>query len=219
MSMKIAEQYLYDRPREKLARRGASALTDRELLALILRSGTRKRHVYDLADAVLDLVRRDDGDVSPRRLEGIPGMGPARAAAVTAALEMARRLSSRCGRAVHCAEDALPLVTDIRQKSQEHFLVLTLDGAHHLVRRRTVFVGTLNRSLVHPREVFSGAITDRAAGIILVHNHPSGNVTPSPEDMETTRRLVQAGRLLGIPVLDHLIVGRDDWTRIEIRGM
>jgi len=219
MSMKIAEQYVYDRPREKLTQRGAAALTDRELLALVLRSGTRRRDVYVLADAVLDLLRREDGEVSLDGLKKIPGMGPARATAVAAAVEWARRLNDRSGRSVHCAEDALPLVADIQERAQEHFLVLTLDGAHHLVKRRIVFVGTLNRSLVHPREVFCGAITDRAAGIILVHNHPSGNVTPSPEDLETTRRLVQAGRLLGIPVLDHIIVGRGNWTRIEIRGM
>ncbi|HDP95514.1 MAG TPA: DNA repair protein RadC [Candidatus Aminicenantes bacterium] len=219
MTLKIAEQYVYDRPREKLAQKGPPALSDRELVALILRSGTQKRHVYALADEVLNLVRREDGNVTMAQLETISGMGPARAAAVAATLELARRFNDRRGRGVHRPEDVLPLVVDIQEKTQEHFLVITLDGAHHLVRRRTVFVGTLNQSLVHPREVFCGAISDRAAAVVLVHNHPSGKVIPSPEDLETTRRLVRAGRLLGIPVLDHIIVGRGNWSRIETHGM
>ncbi|MDY0296791.1 MAG: DNA repair protein RadC [Acidobacteriota bacterium] len=217
--MKIAEQYVFDRPREKMAQKGATALADRELVALVLRSGTRQRDVYALADDVLELVRREDANVTLDQLRAISGMGPARAAAVAAVLELGRRLNDRRGRRIHGPEDVLPLVADIQEKSQEHFLVITLNGAHHLVRRRTVFVGTLNQSLVHPREVFCGAITDRAAAIILVHNHPSGRVDPSPEDVETTRRLVKASRLLGIPVIDHIIVGRGSWNRIDIAGM
>jgi DNA repair protein RadC len=219
MALKIAEQYVFDRPREKLAQKGPLALADRELVALVLRSGTQNRDVYVLADEVLNLVRREDGNVTMEQLQAISGMGPARAAAVSASLELARRLHDRRRRGVHRPEDVLPLVADIQEKAQEHFLVITLDGAHHVVRRRTVFVGTLNQSLVHPREVFCGAISDRAAAVVLIHNHPSGNVVPSPEDLETTRRLVRAGRLLGIPVLDHIIVGRGNWNRIEIQGM
>ena len=219
MCGRIAEQYVYDRPREKLASRGAAALSDRELLALVLRSGVRKRDVYALADDVLELIRREDRIVTLAQLTAIPGMGPARSATISALLELARRLYANHRKGIHAPEDILPLVSDMEEKSQEHFLVLTLDGANNLIRRRTVFKGTLNQSLVHPREVFLGAISDRAAAVILVHNHPSGNVTPSPEDLETTRRLVRAGRILGIRVLDHLIVGRGNWTRIDLRGM
>ena len=156
--MKLTEKAKCDRPREKLAAKGAAALTDLELLA---------------------------------------------------AFELARRYLP--------PQTSVPIVLDapdkifaqfaaIRHKQQEHFVVLTLDGAARLIARRTVFIGTLNASLVHPREVFADAITDRATSVIVGHNHPSGSLEPSPADRETTRRLAEAGHILGIPLVDHFII-------------
>ncbi|MEA3421459.1 MAG: DNA repair protein RadC, partial [Acidobacteriota bacterium] len=112
-------------------------------------------------------------------------------------------------------QDIVSLVEDLRKKKQEHFVTLTLDGAHNLIKKRTVFIGTLNQSLVHPREVFADAISDRAAAVILIHNHPSGNVEPSDLDISLTKRLIKAGELLGIEVLDHIIIGKDKYSSFK----
>ena len=116
-------------------------------------------------------------------------------------------------------DDVLGLVGELREKKQEYFLTLTLDGAARLIQKRTVFIGTLNKSIVHPREVFADAISDRAAGIVFVHNHPSGNTEPSEEDFPITERLVEVARVVGIEVVDHIIVGRDGHFSFQTEGL
>jgi DNA repair protein RadC len=134
-------------------------------------------------------------------------LGPSRSASLAAAFELARRIFLPVRHRIRLPADVLPLLERFADRNQEHFLALSLNGAHEIIRVRTVSVGLVNRTMVHPREVFAGALTDRAAAVILAHNHPSGSLQPSAEDDEITRRLVSAGSTLGIPVLDHVIFG------------
>jgi DNA repair protein RadC len=111
------------------------------------------------------------------------------------------------------------MTEELKNKKQEYFLTFTLDGAHNLIQKRTVFIGTLNQSLVHPREIFADAITDRAAGIIFVHNHPSGNIEPGKEDISITNKLIEVGKLVGINVIEHIIVSKDGYFSFNEKGM
>ncbi len=210
-----------DRPREKIARKGARALSDHELIAAILGHGTPQRDVFSLAKDISGLFMRRGEDVSYDDLVGIPGIGQSRASQILASLELARRYNRKMEEEhtrVQSPADVLPLVSDITGKSQEHFICITLNGAHEVIERRTITVGLLNHSLVHPREVFADAITDRAAAVICVHNHPSGSLEPSRQDLEITRQLREAGEILGIRVLDHIIVARSGFTSLRERG-
>ncbi len=203
-----------DRPRERLARLGPAALADRELLALIVRSGGACADASALAERALERVGGREGlpEATLASLAGLPGLGPAKAAALVAAVELGRRLAERplrIGARIGGPEDVerhfLPRVGD---RARESFHVLLLDGRHRLLAEEEVSVGTLTASLVHPREVFRGAVAAAAAGLVLVHNHPSGDPSPSAEDRSVTRRLGEAGRILGIAVVDHVIVAR-----------
>lgn len=207
-----------DRPREKLARRGAASLSDVELLAVLLGSGTRRTSVLDLASKILRTV---DGRLDPdkfEQLQSIAGVGKAKACQIEAALELARRHIAKGRHAVRDAADALPYLQSIRGKKQEHFVCISLNGANEVIESRVVTVGLLDTNQVHPREVFSDPIQDRAAAVLIAHNHPSGTLEPSPEDLALTRRLVQAGELLGIRVLDHLIVTEDGFLSLKSAG-
>jgi DNA repair protein RadC len=207
-----------DRPREKLVRRGAAALSDVELLAVLLGSGTRRIGVLDLASRILRSLagRLDRGD--PETLQAIPGVGKAKACQIAAALELARRHIAKGRLVVREAADALPYLQSIRGKKQEHFACLSLNGANEVIESRIVTVGLLDTNQVHPREVFSDPIGDRAAAVLVAHNHPSGTLEPSPEDLALTRRLVKAGELLGIRLLDHLIVTADGYLSLKEAG-
>ncbi len=196
------------RPREKLRLRGASSLTDAELLALVLGSGTTGRSAMRIARA---LARRHPSELAAwpaARWAGIPGIGPARAAALVAAFELGRRAQElpTAGSPIRGPEDVLRHVRDLRRARREHFVVLLLNARHEMQCREVVSIGSLNASIVHPREVFLPAIMHSAASIVLVHNHPSGDPEPSEEDVGISRRLVQVGELVGIGVLDHVIV-------------
>ena len=202
---RITDLPLEDRPRERLATRGVFALSDVELLSLMLGSGSGRIGVGRLA---LDLLKILDGsgdipDVG--ELTAIEGIGPARGAMVAASLEFARRRLRPARRRISEPADVLPLVTHWADRPQEHFLVLSLNGAHEVLRLRVISRGILDRTIVHPREVFVDPLSDRAAAIVCAHNHPSGNTEPSSEDRELTRRLSDSGELLGIPLLDHVI--------------
>ncbi len=211
MVKRIAELYKDDKPREKLAAKGAAALRTEELIALIIGSGQKGHTLFELAQAIRRTLDGAEGTADPDALRRIPGVGAAKAAQIAAAFELGRRylLPSEEKRRVREPEDVAELCAAYRTRKQEHFLTVTLDGANGVIRDRVVFIGTLNQSLVHPREVFAEAIADRAAGVIFVHNHPSGSVEPSSDDLDVTRRLVEAGRILGIEVMDHIILTRD----------
>jgi DNA repair protein RadC len=189
-------------------RAGAGALADAELLALVLGSGNRRQSALDLGRR---LARRAPADLAawnPARWLRVPGLGPARAAALAAAFELGRRAAQQppAGSPIRGPDDVLAHVRDLTGARKEHFVTLLLNARHEMQRRETVSIGSLNASIVHPREVFQPAILHSAASVVLVHNHPSGDPEPSEEDLSITRRLVQVGDLIGIAVLDHVIV-------------
>lgn len=206
MAKTIKELPEHSRPREKLRERGAASLTDEELVAAILGMGTASIDVRTIANQVTRVIQENHADLALDELLKIPGMGIAKAAQILSAFELARRHLRKNGLKIECAEHVLPLLADIVGKSQEHFVCITLNGANEVIQKRTVTIGLLDKTLVHPRDVFADVITDRAAAVILAHNHPSGDLQPSDEDLETQRRLVEAASILGIRVLDHLIV-------------
>lgn len=225
-SYAIKEWPAPERPRERLHLDGAGALATRELLAILIGSGREGSSAVDVAG---QLLRTADGSLrrlaaaAPGELSAVQGIGPAVAARVCAALELGRRLA-REGPLERTRIDGPRDVYDrcapaLRDQSQEEFRVLMLNTQHAVVRELIITRGTLDTSVVHPREVFRAAITESAAALILVHNHPSGDPTPSPEDLLVTRQLAEAGRLLGIPVLDHVVIGDGRYVSFVETGL
>lgn len=206
-------------PREKLEKKGARALSDLELLAVLLGSGIQGKDVFAVARDILKLAQGDFDNINLEKLRNIEGVGLAKACQIMAAIEFSKRFLVKEGIKVKNIDDVVKLVEELKTKKQEYFLSLTLDGASYLIQKRTVFIGTLNHSIVHPREVFADAISDRAAGIIFVHNHPSGNIDPSKEDIAITNRLLEVGKMVGIEVIDHVIVGKDGCFSFQAEGM
>ena len=195
------------RPREKLQARGAEALSDYELLMAIIGSGTQYADVTKLAREVQKLLKEKGSELAYEDLLSVKSLGPAKATNIMAGFELWRRQFEVSERPIiDSPEKAVEQLSDIRDKKQEYFVCLTLDGANRLIAKRIITIGTLTASLVHPREVFAEAITDRAASIIVAHNHPSGTLTASSADSEVTQRLEEAGVVLGIKLVDHLIV-------------
>ena len=209
----------HDRPREKLSAYGPKKLGDLELVALLLGSGTAKQPLLRLAALVLEVLDAKQDSLRLEDLAALEGIGPARAMSVLAALELARRRIRPAGMKVCDPGDVFALLRQYSAKRQEHFLTVTLNGANEVLAIRVITIGLLDRTHVHPREVFADAITDRAASVILAHNHPSGSLDPSEEDRVVTRRLVEAGRLLGMPVLDHLIITERGYLSFEEAGL
>ena len=211
-----------DRPREKIEKKGVTALQDYELIAAILGKGTKGHDI-------LSLSKKIAGMISPGRLPAfeeliaIDGVGPSKASVLIACFELARRYGVQSLSEViriTSPEDIIriPVVADLKRKNQEYFLCTTLNGASEVIDTRTITMGLVNHSLVHPREVFADAITDRAASIICVHNHPSGNPEPSSEDIRVTKQLVDAGIIIGINLLDHLIITKNGITSLRNLG-
>lgn len=195
------------RPREKLQARGAEALSDYELLMAIIGSGTAQADVTKIARDLRKLIVEKGSQLSYEDLLSIKSLGPAKATQIMAGFELWRRQFEVSERPIiDSPEKAVEQLSDIRDKKQEYFVCLTLDGANRLIAKRIITIGTLTSSLVHPREVFAEAIADRAASIIVAHNHPSGTLTASSADSEVTQRLEEAGVVLGIKLVDHLIV-------------
>lgn len=196
-----------DRPREKLQAKGAAALSDFELLQVLIGSGNAQADVSKIARDTLRLIKANGASVTYEQLSQITGMGTAKIAELLAALELTKRyVLDNDQPIINSSDEAVEQLADIRDKKQEYFVCLTLDGANRLIAKRTITIGTLTSSLVHPREVFADAITDRAASIIVAHNHPSGQLRPSKVDEEITELLADAGELLGIRLSDHIIV-------------
>jgi DNA repair protein RadC len=214
----IKELSAFDRPREKIVRRGPEALKDRELVAAIIGNGIRGRDVGLIAAEIARLIQEKGVGIQYRDLMAIRGVGEVKACQILASFELARRHLVRETATIAAPEDVLPLVADLLDKKQEHFVCLTLNGAGELIAKRTITVGLLNHSPVHPREVYADAITDRAASVICVHNHPSGDPKPSEQDIAVTRQLAQAGTLLGIRMLDHIIVGKKGHASLKAKG-
>lgn len=207
-----------DWPRERLVMQGASALSDTELLALLLRTGGKNKDVLEVAHSVLQAIGGLAGllRATDRELCALAGVGPAKSATLQAALELGKRVAARRlrpGIPIRGAQDVFEhYYAQLRTLAHERFLVLLLDGRHRILKEVIVSQGTLTASLVHPREVFHAALRETAAAVILVHNHPSGDPSPSGEDREITLRLVRAGELLGVKVLDHLVIGEQGFV-------
>lgn len=215
-----------ERPREKLIQRGAASLSDTELLAILLRTGTSSVSVIHLAEEVLAKYQ-DKGlvaimNISPQEIATVHGVGLAKAATIVAAVELGRRLSTKAAQKlekIEVPEDVARYASPIlRFEQKEHFLVLLLDVRNRVLSMPTISVGSLTASVVHPREVFREAIRYSAANIILIHNHPSGDPTPSREDMQITKQMMKAGEIMGIPVLDHVIIAGDGFLSLKEAG-
>jgi DNA repair protein RadC len=209
---------LMERPREKLHAKGAQALSDLELLAAILGSGTKQLNVMGLASRLLRVLDQCGNAPCLEDLCAIQGVGTAKGALVIAALEFARRRIQPHGLKISMPTDVFPLIRHFADRRQEHFLCVSLNGANEVIAIRTVSVGLVNRALVHPREVYADPITDRASAIVVAHNHPSGQLTPSQDDLSVTRQLCQAGQTLGIRLLDHLIFNHERYYSFMEQG-
>ena len=202
---KISEIPKTDRPREKLLQKGAEALSDIELVAILLGRGVEGHEVMTIADRVLKVFSDNKEKPDIEGLKKIQGIGPAKAAVIAAALEFARRRIRPEGVRISFPADVLPLIRHYADRKQEHFICVSLNGANEIIATRVVSIGLVNRTQVHPREVFAEPITDRASAVIVAHNHPTGNLNPSKEDIAITKQLKSAGETLGIKLLDHII--------------
>lgn len=213
---KLTDQRPSDRPREKLAAKGAEVLSDLELLMAIIGSGNAQADVTKIARDVQKLIQEKGSELTYKDLLGVGSLGPAKATAVMAGFELWRRQFEVTERPIiDSPEKAVEQLAHIRDKKQEYFVCLTLDGANRLIANRIITIGTLTSSLVHPREVFADAITDRAASIIIAHNHPSGNLEASAADKQVTVRIKEAGALVGIALTDHIVVTKDSYESIS----
>ncbi|NJJ41672.1 RadC family protein [Paenibacillus apii] len=214
-----------ERPRERMMQYGAESLSQAELLAILLRTGTRRESAIHVAQRILGQVGglRRLADLSIEELTQIKGIGPAKAVQLKAGMELGRRMANaRLDQPVtiRSPHDAADILTEqLRYLQKEHFVCLFLNTKNHVIAQETLSMGSLNASIVHPREVFRAAIKCSSASIICAHNHPSGDPTPSPEDIALTRRLLEAGEIVGIDVLDHLIIGDDGFVSMKERGL
>ena len=209
----------HTRPREKLREKGVSALTDEELVAAILGMGTAGVDVRTIARQVAGLIREHKTELTLDHLLAVPGVGLAKAGQILSAFELARRHLLKDTVKITTATDTLPLLADIAGKQQEHFLCISLNGANEVIEKRTVTIGLLDRSQVHPREVFADVIADRAAAVIFAHNHPAGDPKPSDADLAIHEQLTQAAKILGIRVLDHIIVAKTGHYSFQETGL
>lgn len=215
----IKELYKDDKPREKLVKKGVQSLKNDELIAILLGSGIRGKDVRKLAKEIMLLLDSSYQTISLDELCSIHGLGIAKASQILASIELAKRYTSQINTRISSAEDIYRELKAFAAKQQEYFLTITLDGASHIINTRTVFIGTLNQTLVHPREVFADAIADRAAGIIIAHNHPSGTLRPSRADMQITDRLNEVSKLVGIELLDHVIISKEGFYSFADEGL
>ena len=209
----------HSRPREKLRERGASALTDEELVTAILGRGVKGLDVVAMSKSVAKLIRKHKENLSVNHLTSLPGMGLAKAAQILSAFELARRYLLKDTVKIKSAKDILPLVADIANKQQEYFVCISLNGANEVIEKRIVTIGLVNSSQIHPREVFADVIADRAAAVIFSHNHPSGDPKPSDIDIKTHKQLTEAGKILGLRILDHIIVTKKGYFSFQEAGL
>ncbi len=222
---KIKDWPAQERPREKMMQQGALALSDAELLAIIINAGRGQVTAVDIARTLLKEHRtlKRIAELTIADLESVHGIGPAHAVGIAAVFELARRINV-------AKIDTVPAFTSpedvmnrykpmLRDMKQEVFMVVSLNSSNRLLSEREITKGILNSSLTHPREVFRTAIVENAASVILIHNHPSGNCEPSEEDVRITRQIVEAGHIIGIPVHDHVIITPDKCTSFAERGL
>ena len=208
-----------DKPREKLIKKGANALKDYELLAILLGSGDQGKDVIKLSQESIKLFEDDFENLNLEKLLSIHGLGLAKASQILSSIELSRRYLIKQNKKITSAKDVYEELKEYHNKKQEYFLALYLDGANHLIQTKIITIGILNQSLVHPREVFSYAIEKRCASIIVAHNHPSGILEASNEDINVTKRLKESGKILGIELLDHLIITNNGYLSLKEEGV
>ena len=216
---KIQDLPVVDRPRERLCAFGAGALSDIELLSVMLGSGCRGKEVQAVAVDVLKVIDNSSEEQHLKELSRIAGIGSARATQIVAGLEFSRRRIRPDGLKIKAPADVLPVLSRYADRKQEHFIVVSVNGANEVIATRCVSVGLLDSALVHPREVFADAIVDRAGAVILAHNHPSGSLEISEQDLTTTRKLIEAGKIVGIKVLDHIVLSKRGYVSLMEKGL
>lgn len=222
--LKIRDVHIEDRPRERLIKQGAQSLSNQELIAILLRTGTKEESVLALANRILKYFEKlhELKHATIEEIVSIKGIGEAKAVQLLAAIELGRRLSQKQVDAryiIRSPQDAATfLMPDMSSLQQEHFVVLFLNVKNQILHKQTIFIGSLNSSIVHPREIFREAVKRSAASIICAHNHPSGVPTPSPEDIDVTKRLQEAGFIIGIELIDHLIIGDHQFISLKEKG-
>jgi DNA repair protein RadC len=216
---KLKDLSASERPREKLKAKGPEALSDLELLAILLGSGTKGSDVLTVAGRILKVLDGRNEKLSVEELQKIEGVGPAKASLIAAALEFARRRIRPEGLRISFPPDVLPLIRHYADRKQEHFICVSLNGANEVIATRVVSVGLVNKTQVHPREVFADPLTDRASAVIVAHNHPAGSLEPSSEDRDITARLQSAGEILGIRLLDHVIFNSKGYYSFLEKGL
>ena len=207
-----------DRPRERLLAKGPASLSDQELLAVLLGKGTPQVDVMTLAGKLLRVMDEKGLAVEAADLTPFEGVGEAKAALLVAAIEFARRRIKPAGQKIETPADLLPMIRHYADRKQEHFLAATVNGANEVLSVRVVSIGLIDRSPVHPREVFADAVAERASGVIVAHNHPAGSLEPSAADVEATKQLKEAGRWVGIELLDHIIFNRQGYYSFLEQG-
>ena len=224
LNMKIHEVHVADRPRERLIRQGSKSLSNQELIAILLGTGTKNESVLTVASRVLLNFEKLHNlkHATLEEITDIKGIGEAKAVLLLAAIELGRRLASKDVEerfTIRSPEDAATyLMQDMTSLQQEHFVCLFLNVKNQVLHKQTIFVGSLNASIVHPREIFREAVKRSAASLICAHNHPSGVPTPSPEDIDVTNRLYEAGKIVGVDLLDHVIIGDHQFISMKEKG-
>lgn len=213
-----------ERPRERFVHQGAESLSNHELIAILLRTGTKAESVLQLANRLLSHFEglRDLKSATLEEITSIKGIGDAKAIQLLSAIELGRRIANLSYTeryVIRSPEDGANYVmNDMRFLSQEHFVCLYLNTKNQVLHKKTIFIGSLNASIVHPREVFKEALRRSAASIICFHNHPSGDPAPSREDIDVTKRLSECGKIIGIEMLDHLIIGENKFVSLKEKG-
>ena len=202
---KLKDLPLDERPREKLLKKGAESLSDQELMAIILGKGSKKNDVLSLAKQLIKTIDEKGIKVQAKEILNIDGIGEAKATTIAAAFEFVRRRIKPEGLKIKFPVDVLPLIQHYGDRKQEHFLCISINGANEVMNIRVVTIGLINKSQVHPREVFADVIAERASAVIIAHNHPVGDIKPSNEDIAVTKRIKEASTILGISLLDHII--------------
>ena len=221
--MKIKDMPVLDRPRERMLNAGVSSLSNEEILSILLKSGNKDVNVKDLSLTLLKEVGdiTNFKDLTYERLRNIKGIGLAKASTILAAIELAKRINTKP--ILHQQFNNPEIIFNyyryiIGDKKQEHFCCVYLDNQKRIIKDKIVFIGTLNYSPIHPREIFKEAYMLSASSIICIHNHPSCNVLPSKEDIMTTKRLIEIGKLLGIPIIDHIIISSNKYYSLLEQG-
>lgn len=217
---KIKDLHKIERPREKLERYGPGKLSNSELLAILLGSGTKKYNIIELSQKILSKFPNGQiVEASYEDLKKVYGLGPVKACQIIACFEFGKRmLKGKLAAFILSPEDVWKNLKDLRGHKKEHFVIFYLDSRNQEIQREIISVGTLNANLVHPREVFEPAVKNLCAHIIVAHNHPSGDPEPSEDDIEITKRLSEAGKILGIEILDHVIVAKNGYSSLKKMG-